>query len=279
MKDLLAWSRHHWALLLGGGMLAVLAALTLAAPALYPEDPLSMVGPPDVRPFDEGFLFGTDSLGRDVAAGILHGARTSLLLGLVSTACSVLLGTGVGAVAGYFAGRVDDVLMRLTEFFQTIPSFMLALVLVAVLSPSIWTIVLAIAVVSWPPVARLVRAEFLSLRSRDFVKAAVVGGHPTHVIILRHILPNALTPIIVTGSLMVASAILLESALSFLGLGDRNNITWGFMIGAGRSMIRQAWWLSAIPGLAIFYTVLALNLLGQGLADLLNPLLARTRRA
>ncbi|HWX49369.1 MAG TPA: ABC transporter permease [Roseomonas sp.] len=276
---MLSWCRRHWALVTGGGMLVVLVVIALAAPLLYPEDPWSMVGPPDVPPFEEGFLFGTDSLGRDVAAGVVHGARISLLLGLVSTACAVLIGTTVGAVSGYFAGVVDDVLMRLTEFFQTIPSFMLALVLVAVLAPSVWTIVLAIAVVSWPPVARLVRAEFLSLRSRDFVKAAVVGGHPTHYIVTRHVLPNALTPIIVTASLMVASAILLESALSFLGLGDRNNITWGFMIGAGRPMIRQAWWLSAIPGLAIFYTVLALNLLGQGLADLMNPRLSHGGRA
>jgi len=279
MRDMLSWCRRHWALVTGGGMLVVLVVIALAAPLLYPEDPWSMVGPPDVPPFEEGFLFGTDSLGRDVAAGVVHGARISLLLGLVSTACAVLIGTTVGAVSGYFAGVVDDVLMRLTEFFQTIPSFMLALVLVAVLAPSVWTIVLAIAVVSWPPVARLVRAEFLSLRSRDFVKAAVVGGHPTHYIVTRHVLPNALTPIIVTASLMVASAILLESALSFLGLGDRNNITWGFMIGAGRPMIRQAWWLSAIPGLAIFYTVLALNLLGQGLADLMNPRLSHGGRA
>jgi len=279
MRDMLSWCHRHWALVTGGGMLVVLVVIALAAPLLYPEDPWSMVGPPDVPPFEEGFLFGTDSLGRDVAAGIVHGARISLLLGLVSTACAVLIGTTVGAVSGYFAGVVDDVLMRLTEFFQTIPSFMLALVLVAVLAPSVWTIVLAIAVVSWPPVARLVRAEFLSLRSRDFVKAAVVGGHPTHYIVTRHVLPNALTPIIVTASLMVASAILLESALSFLGLGDRNNITWGFMIGAGRPMIRQAWWLSAIPGLAIFYTVLALNLLGQGLADLMNPRLSHEGRA
>ena len=177
----------------------------------------------------------------------------------------------MGALAGYFGGRIDDALMRFTEFFQTIPSFLFAIVLVAILLPSFETICIAIAVVSWPPVARLVRGEVLSLRSREFVLAAVVAGQSPWRIITRQILPNTLSPIIVTASMMVASAILLEGALSFLGLGDPNMMSWGFMVGAGRTVIRQAWWICFFPGLAIMLTVLALNLVGEGLNDALEP--------
>jgi peptide/nickel transport system permease protein len=168
--------------------------------------------------------------------------------------------------------------MRFTEFFQTVPSFALAIVLVAVLQPSIYSIITAIAIVSWPPVARLVRGEVLSLRSREYVQAAVVAGHTTGWIIWREILPNTLSPIIVLGSLMVATAILLESSLSFLGLGDPNLMSWGYMVGAGRTVLRQAWWITVFPGIAILLTVLALNLIGEGLNDALNPRLAREGR-
>ena len=279
MSDFLKRFMGSWSGMLGAFMLLLLILMAAFADLLYPGDPWRMAGMPNLPPFSEGFVFGTDQLGRDIAAGIVHGARMSLIIGFVSTVVSVIIGICVGAIAGYFSGRTDDILMRLTEFFQTIPSFMLAIVLVAIFSPSLWSIVSAIAVVTWPPVARLVRAEFLSLRSRDFVRAAKIGGHSSFDIIFRQILPNALSPVIVMASLMVAAAILIESGLSFLGLGDRNFITWGFMIGAGRTMIRQAWWLSAIPGMAIFLTVLALNLFGQGLSDVLNPRLARRIRA
>jgi peptide/nickel transport system permease protein len=261
--------------MVGAVMLLLLILVAVFAEVLYPGDPWRMAGRPNLPPLSPGHLFGTDQLGRDIAAGIAYGARMSLIIGFVSTVVSVVVGVIVGAVSGYFSGRIDDILMRLTEFFQTIPSFMLAIVLVAIFSPSLGSIVAAIAIVSWPPVARLVRADFLSLRSRDFVKAARIGGHSHLDIIFRQVLPNAMSPVIVMASLMVAAAILIESGLSFLGLGDRNYITWGFMIGAGRTMIRQAWWLSAIPGLAIFATVLALNLFGQGLSDVLNPRLSR----
>lgn len=261
--------------MVGGILLLILLATALLADVIYPGDPWRMVAMPNIPPLSEGYIFGTDQLGRNIAAGIVHGARMSLMIGFVSTVVSVVIGTCVGAVAGYFGKRVDDVLMRVTEFFQTIPSFMLAIVLVAIFTPSLGSIVASIAIVSWPPIARLVRAEFLSLRDRDFVRAARLGGHSSFNIIFHQILPNAMSPIIVMASLMVATAILIESGLSFLGLGDRNFITWGFMIGAGRTMIREAWWLSAIPGVAIFITVLALNLFGQGLSDALNPRLAR----
>nr|WP_296332218.1 ABC transporter permease [Reyranella sp.] len=252
-----------------------LAAAT--ADLLFPFSPWDMRGGPFMRPGEMDLLLGSDSLGRDVAAGIAYGARVSLLIGAVSTAVAVLVGITLGAVAGYAGGTVDDAIMRFTEFFQTVPSFLLAVVLVAIFSPSLGSIVAAIAIVSWPPVARVIRAEFLSLRNREFVQAAEVLGRSRTAIVFREILPNALSPIIVLASLMVASAILLESGLSFLGLGDPNMISWGFMIGAGRSVIRIAWWMSVFPGVAIFLTVLALNLVGEGLSDALNPRLARRR--
>ena len=263
----------------GLSILVLVALMAVLAPVIYPFSPWEMRGIPFMRPGEGGFLLGSDSLGRDVAAGIAHGALVSFLVGGVSTAVALVLGVTLGAVAGYGGGWIDDVIMRFTEFFQTIPSFVLAVVLVAIFTPSITSIVVAIAVVSWPPVTRVVRAEFLSLRSREFVQAAEVLGRGRVAIMLTEILPNALSPIIVLASLMVATAILLESSLSFLGLGDPNLMSWGFMIGSGRSVIRIAWWMSVFPGIAIFLTVLALNLVGEGLNDALNPRLARRRGA
>ena len=263
----------------GLAILVLVALMAVLAPVIYPFSPWEMRGIPFMRPGEGGFLLGSDSLGRDVAAGIAHGALVSFLVGGVSTAVALVLGVTLGAVAGYGGGWIDDVIMRFTEFFQTIPSFVLAVVLVAIFTPSITSIVVAIAVVSWPPVTRVVRAEFLSLRSREFVQAAEVLGRGRVAIMLTEILPNALSPIIVLASLMVATAILLESSLSFLGLGDPNLMSWGFMIGSGRSVIRIAWWMSVFPGIAIFLTVLALNLVGEGLNDALNPRLARRRGA
>ena len=235
-----------------------------------------MVGQPLLLPFqDREFLLGTDMLGRDIAAGLAYGARVSLLVGVVSTLVAVLVGVMIGAAAGYYGGWIDDAMMRFTEFFQTIPQLAMAVVLVAILSPSIYSIVGAIAIVSWPPVARLVRGEFLSLKQREFVQAAVVIGQRPSQIIFTQILPNAISPIIVTASLMIATAILTESALAFLGLGDRNMMSWGFMIGASRTMLREAPWMSVMPGVAILLTVLAINLIGEGLNDAMNPQLRK----
>jgi peptide/nickel transport system permease protein len=272
------YSRNRGAVV-GLAVLVLVIAAALAAPLLFPASPWDMVGAPFQHPFQGDQLLGTDTLGRDVLADIVYGARVSLMVGVVSTLAAVLLGIALGAVAGYHGGVVDDAVMRFTEFFQTIPSFVFAVVLVAIFRPSIQSIVIAIAIVSWPPVARLVRGEFLSLRSREFVQAAVVTGQSTGTIILREILPNALSPIIVLASLMVATAILLESSISFLGLGDPNLMSWGYMIGASRTVIRTAWWMSVFPGLAIMVTVLAINLIGEGLNDALNPRLARRGRA
>lgn len=271
--------RRNIGAVIGLLILFVVVATALAGPWLFPEDPWAMATRPFQKPFnDAGHPLGSDLLGRDILTGIVHGARVSLLIGIVSTAAAVLIGVALGALAGYFGGRIDDALMRFTEFFQTIPSFLFAIVLVAILLPSFTTICVAIAIVSWPPVARLVRGEVLSLRSREFVLAAIVAGQTPWNIITRQILPNTLSPIIVTASMMVASAILLEGALSFLGLGDPNMMSWGFMVGAGRTVIRQAWWISFFPGLAIMLTVLALNLVGEGLNDALNPRQAREGR-
>ena len=265
----------HGALAGGGAILLVLAAMAALADVLFPEDPLAMVARPLLWPGTApGYPLGTDSLGRDIAAGIVHGARVSLGIGFVAATAAVLFGTLVGALAGFHHGRVDDVLMRFCELFQAIPQFMLAVVLVAIFQPSILMIVVAVATVSWPAVARLVRAEFIVLRERDFVLGCRAVGMPEWRIMLTQILPNAAPTIIVSASILVATAILMEAALSFLGLGDPNVLTWGMMIGMGRDQIRVAWYIVAIPGVALAVTALGLNLLGDGLNTLLNP---RTR--
>jgi len=259
---------------LGVAILVVVVAVAALAPVLFPGSPFRRVDRPFSPPFGRQLL-GTDVLGRDVAAGIAHGARTSLTIGMLATSAAVLVGTAIGGLAGYYGGRIDDLLMRTTEFFQTIPTFLFSILLVAILAPSVWSIVFAIAVVNWPTVARLVRGEFLALRGREFVQAGICLGMTDSRVIFRHILPNCLSPIIVTGSLIVATAILVESALSFLGLGDPNVMSWGFMIGAGRTFLRSAWWLCTIPGVVILLTVLAINLVGEGLNDALSPRLRR----
>ncbi|WPB57316.1 ABC transporter permease [Xylophilus sp. GOD-11R] len=261
---------------LGSAILLVVLAMALSASLFFENSPWAMVGDPLLTPFqDREFFLGTDMLGRDVAAGLAYGARVSLLIGVVSTLVAVVVGVLVGSIAGYYGRHVDDVLMRLTEFFQTVPQLAMAIVLVAIFKPSIYSIVGAISLVSWPPVARLVRSEFMTLKQREFVQAAVVIGQRPSRIIFEQILPNAISPIIITASLMVATAILTESALSFLGLGDRNMMSWGLMIGAARTMLRESPWLSVLPGLAILLTVLAINLIGEGLNDAMNPQLHR----
>jgi peptide/nickel transport system permease protein len=258
--------------------LAAVTALAFAAPHLYPEDPLSMVARPFLWPGQNpAYPLGTDSLGRDVAAGVVWGTRVSLLVGFAAMLLGVSVGLLVGALAGYFGGRTDDVLVKLIEIFQTPPNFVLLVVLVAIAQPAISTVIVAIALVTWPTAARLVRAEFRALREKDFVRAARALGYGHARIILREILPNALPPLIVTASVLVATAILMESALSFLGLSDPNVVSWGSMIGQGRELLRTAWYLSAVPGVAIVLTVLALNFLGDALNDALNPRVAAER--
>jgi len=265
---------------LGAGLLLLVGLAALLAGHLYPGDPLDMVGAPYVWPGRQADTpLGTDLMGRDLAAGLAHGARVSLLVGFSSALIAVVIGVLVGAVSGFYRGRVDAVLSRLTEFFQTIPAFLLAIILVAVLKPSLGTIVFALGVTSWTGVARLVRAEFLTLREREFVKASVALGAGDLHLIFREILPNAWTPVIVSTALLVANAILSEAGLSFLGLGDPNVVSWGSMIGLGRDALRTGWYMTALPGLAVVLTVLSLNLLSDVLHAALNPRLSRSRQA
>lgn len=260
------------AALVGLAILGLILAMAAFANQLFPEDPWDMATQPLLWPGqDREYPLGSDLMGRDLTGGLFHGARVSLMFGLAATTAALTIGVTVGALSGYYGGWVDDALMRVTELFQTVPPFILAIVLVAILTPSAVTIVLAIALVSWPGVARLVRAEFLSLRGREFVQAGTVLGMGDLRIILTQILPNALGPIIVSASLMVATAILLEASLAFLGLGDPNLMSWGTIIGAGRDALRTAWYIAALPGVAILLTVLSLNLVGEGLNDALNP--------
>jgi peptide/nickel transport system permease protein len=251
------------------GLILLVAAI---GPLLVPGDPWAIVARPFLWPGeDAAHPLGSDLLGRDILRGIVHGARVSLLIGLSATVATLGIGVTVGACAGYFRGWIDDALMRVTELFQTMPNFLLAVVLVALFRASIVTIVFAISAVSWPAIARLVRGQFVSLREREFVQSCVVVGMGEARIIVTQILPNCLAPIVVMSSIMVASAILTESGLSFLGLGDPDLMTWGTMIGIGRQALRTAWYMATLPGIAILLTVLALNLVGEGLNDALNP--------
>jgi peptide/nickel transport system permease protein len=255
----------------GFAVFVAIVVIALAAPLIFARGPFSIVGMPLLPPGAPGLLAGSDVLGRDMVVGLAYGARVSLLVGVTSTLGAAGLGVLLGAIAGYYGGLVDDLLMRVTEFFQIIPSFVLLMVLVAFMQPSLSSAVIGIALISWPQVARVVRGEFLSLRSREFVQAAQVLGMRDAAIIFTQILPNALPPIVVVSSMMVGSAILTESALSFLGLGDPNLLSWGSMIGGSRSAMWVAWWTTVLPGAAIMVTVLALNFIGDGLNDALNP--------
>jgi peptide/nickel transport system permease protein len=268
------WQRYRGnrGAVLGLGLFALVAATAIVGPLVYRTDPWALVTRPFLWPGDRaGFPLGSDAMGRDVLAGLIHGAYVSLIVGLAASAAAMGIGVTIGAVAGYFRGWIDDALMRLTEVFQTVPNFILVIVLVAIFKPSIGKIVLAIGVVSWPPIARLVRAQFLSLREREFVQSCVVVGMSEARIIWTQILPNCLAPVIVLASILVATAILVEAGLAFLGLGDPNVMSWGKMIGEGRGSLRTAWYLSALPGGAIVLTVLGLNLVGEGLNDAFNP--------
>lgn len=253
-------------------LFALIIAMAASASLVFPDDPLDMVAQPFLWPGeDPAYPLGTDMLGRDIASGIFYGARVSLLIGGVATLVSLVIGVGVGALSGYYGGRLDAALMRVTELFQTVPPFLFALAIVAILQPSIATITLAIGITAWPSLARLVRAEVLKLRHGELVQASIALGASDARIILLHILPNTLAPVIVSASILVASAILTESSLAFLGLGDPNVVSWGGMVGAGREVLRTDWYVATIPGLAIVAAVLALNLLGDGLNDALNP--------
>jgi len=263
--------RKNRAAVLGLVLLIAICAIALAAPLVTWYPPLrSAVGSPFLPP-TANYPFGTDDLGRDIYSNVIYGARTSMIVGLLAAGISVLIGILVGAFSGYYGGKLDDLLMRSSEVFLVLPTFLLALIIVAIFGTNINNIIFAIAIVSWPRTARLLRAEFLTMKEREFVEAARVLGSKNIDIMLSEILPNAIFPVIVNASLEVATAILTEAGLSFLGAGDPNVPSWGLMLNNAQNYLRVAWWMAAFPGAMLFITCLSLNLVGDGLNDYFNP--------
>jgi peptide/nickel transport system permease protein len=265
-------AHRHPLIAWGAGLVLALFAAALLAPLLTPYEPSAQSLADRLLPPSLAHPMGTDQFGRDVMARLLFGARVSLSVGLVAVAIYVTIGVLVGALAGYYGGWVDMLLMRLVDVMLCIPTFFLILMVVAFVGPSLLNIMVIIGLTAWPDVSRLVRGEILSLKEREFILAARVAGLPDSRIILRHLIPNALGPVLVVSTLGVAGAILVESGLSFLGLGVQPpTASWGNMLMEGTSHLLDAWWLITFPGVAIFLTVLAYNLLGEGLRDLLDP--------
>ncbi|MGJ7605218.1 ABC transporter permease [Variovorax sp. LT1R20] len=252
-------------------MLVLMLAVAIAGPWLYPADPFEIKTAPLTPPFSEDAWLGSDYLGRDVLTALIYGGRATLLVGAVAALLSVVIGITLGAFAGYYGGKVDAALMKLTEFFQVLPALLFAMVVVTLFSPTLVTVTLAIGIVSWTGTARLTRAEFMKYRGLEFVRAERAIGARDARIIWKVILPNALPPLVVSATLAIGAAILFEAGLSFLGLGDPNQMSWGLMIGSSRQYVLSCWWAVAFPGAAIFITVLAVSLIGDGLNDALNP--------
>ena len=263
--------RKNRAAMVGLGVLVLIAVGGVAGPYLYVGDPFEMVWAPTTPPGEDGYFLGTDYLGRDMVSMLIHGARVSITIGLSAALLTVFIGITVGSLAGFYKGWIEDVLMRITEFFQVLPTLLFSMVIVALFGASLPMITLAIGLVSWPAVARITRSEFLRIRELEYVTAARASGVSNLKLIFKVILPNALPPIIVQAALMVGSAILFEAGLSFLGLTDPNIISWGQIIGSNRPYILDASYTVTVPGVAIFVTVLAISLVGDGLNDALNP--------
>jgi peptide/nickel transport system permease protein len=271
--------RESWVLLWrnrlaisGLALVLGLFAVALLAHWLAPYDPDFIDLKQVLMSPSPAHLLGTDTLGRDVLSRIIFGARVSLLVGFVAVGIATLIGVLVGALAGYYGGVLDQILMRLVDLMLCFPTIFLILAVIAVLGPSIWNIMAVIGLTSWMGVARLIRAEFLSLREREFVVAARALGASDARLIWRHLLPNALTPVMVSATLGVAGAILVESSLSFLGLGVQPPTpSWGNMLTMGKDNIEIAWWLSVFPGLAILVTVMSYNFLGEGIREAIDP--------
>ncbi|MFI5015859.1 MAG: ABC transporter permease [Hyphomicrobiales bacterium] len=253
-----------------GIVLLVLVMIASFAPLLTSFDPLA-IGRERLLPPGARHVLGTDNIGKDVFAGVLYGARVSLLVGILAGLMSLTVGVLVGAIAGYYGGALDSALMRIAEFVQIMPRFFLAILIVAFLGGGVEKIVLVIGGLSWPEVGRIVRAQFLSLKEKELVEAARAVGFGDGHIIFREILPNALPPAIVQASLDVSEAILLQAGLAFFGLSNPDMASWGEMLNRAQPFLRAAWWMSVFPGVAIFITVLCCNLVGDGLNDMLSP--------
>lgn len=257
---------------LGLILLLGVVAMTFMGPFIYPVDPFDIVWAPFTAPGEKALVpLGTDYLGRDVLAGIIQGGGATLAVGTSAAMLTVFIGITIGAFAGFHGGVIDEVLMRITEFFQVLPPLLFAMVLVALFSPTLTTVAIAIGVVSWPQTARLTRAEFLKIKQLEYVMAARSIGAEDSRIMWSVILPNALPPLIVSATLIIGVAILFEAGLSFLGLSDPNIMSWGLMIGSSRQYILDSWWAVTFPGIAIFITVLSVSLIGDGLNDAFNP--------
>ena len=248
-----------------------IAVMGFIGPLFYPTDPFDMVWMPFSPPGADGFLLGTDYLGRDILSQIINGARVSIAIGFSAALVSCFIGVGIGSFAGFYGGWVEETLMRITEFFQVLPTLLFAMVIVALFGSSVLSITLAIGAVSWASVARITRSEFLRIKELDFVLASRSSGSNNMALIFKVILPNAAAPIIVQSALLVGAAITFEAGLAFLGLSDPNVISWGQVIGSNRIYILDATYTVTIPGIAIFITVLAISLVGDGLNDALNP--------
>jgi len=268
--------RRNQLALAGGSVVIALFLISLLAPLIAPFDPNAINAWSVLSPPSWQHWFGTDELGRDVLSRVLFGARISLKVGFVAVGIAVIIGTTVGLVSGYYSGLVDSALMRLVDIMLCFPAFFLILAVITFLEPSIWYIMMVIGLTGWMGVARLVRAETMSIREMEYILAARCIGCSSSRIMFRHILPNAVSPVLVSATLGIAGAILTESALSFLGIGVQPPTpSWGNILTSGKDYIEFAWWLSLFPGLAILVTVLSYNLLGEGIRDALDPRVKR----
>ena len=266
---------RNYSAVMGLIILSLIVVISLIGPLVYSTDPFEMVWAPFTKPGEQGFILGTDYLGRDLLAQIIHGGKVTLAVGCAAALLSVFIGITIGALSGFYRGWVEELLMRITEFFQVLPTLLFSMVIVALFGASLPVITFAIGIVSWTAVARITRAEFLRIRELEYVTASRSVGAKDIYLIMQVILPNALPPIVVQATLMVGSAILFEAGLSFLGLSDPNVMSWGAIMGNNRQYILLEGYILMYPGLAIFITVLAISLVGDGLNDALNPKLRK----
>lgn len=256
---------------IGAGLTAAVLLAATFADSLAPYDPFASVAPA-LQPPSASHWMGTDDLGRDILSGVLHGARTSMLVAVAVLAIASAIGIAVGVTSGYLGGVVDEALMRATELVQTVPRFFLAILVVAFFGVGLENVVVVLGLTSWPLLARILRAEVLTIRELEFVVAARSVGASGARIVLRHVLPNALPPAVVVVSLLASSVILIEAGLGFLGLGDPDAMSWGYLANNAQAFLRVAWWTAVFPGLAIASSILGINLLSDALSDALNPL-------
>lgn len=261
---------HHPSGVFAGIFILLLVALGVAATFIPAIDPHAISN--DVmEPPSSAFILGTDELGRSVLAGILYGIQVSVSVGFFAAIVATVLGILIGSLAGFYGGWLDTLVMRIAEFFQVIPSFILAAVIVALAGPGLTRIILVVGILAWPQVARVIRGEVIRVKQLEFVDAVRCLGIPEKKILFLEVIPNAVSPVLAVGSLIVAQAILLEASLSFLGLSSVELVSWGRMLNSGQRFLYNAWWLSFFPGTAIFLTVLAFNVLGDAIGAALNP--------